>query len=224
MPDQRILIFDLDGTLIDTMTQLADLFCEMLQREHGVPADVSRPIYVELAGKGPRPQFEAVLATIGQHDQELVDGITERYWQVAETFEPIAFPETLDVLKQLHRDGHTLAVSSGGTTASVERKTRLTGIGHLFSLALGTDEGVPNMRKGPGHFELLRSGLDLTEADLQARGVFVGDAVFDMQVARDARIVAVGRVSDGNGEAMRRAGAQHLIHDLREMHALLPAL
>lgn len=224
MPDKRILIFDLDGTLIDTMTQLADLFCEMLQREHGVPEDVSRPIYVELAGKGPRPQFEAVLATIGRKDQELVDGITERYWQVAEAFQPVAFPETLDVLEQLHRDGHTLAVSSGGTTASVERKTRLTGIGHLFSLALGTDEGVPKMRKGPGHFELLRSAFDLTEGDLQARGVFVGDAVFDMQVARNARVVAVGRISDGNGEILRQAGAQHLILDLREMNPLLAAL
>jgi phosphoglycolate phosphatase-like HAD superfamily hydrolase len=224
MPDKRILIFDLDGTLIDTMTQLADLFCEMLQREHGVADAVSRSIYVELAGKGPRPQFEAVLATIGHQDQELLDDITERYWQVAEAFQPVAFPETLEVLEQLHRDGHTLAVSSGGTTASVERKTRLTGLDHLFSLALGTDEGVPNMRKGPGHFELLTRALDLAEGDLQARGVFVGDAVFDMQVARDARIVAVGRISDGNGEVLRRAGAQHLIQDLREMHALLTAL
>jgi 2-hydroxycyclohexanecarboxyl-CoA dehydrogenase len=77
MPDKRILIFDLDGTLIDTMTQLTDLFCEMLQREHGVADAVSRPIYVELAGKGPRPQFEAVLATIGHQDQELLDDITD---------------------------------------------------------------------------------------------------------------------------------------------------
>ncbi len=119
MPDNHILIFDLDGTLIDTMTQLADLFCDILRREHGIPDEVSRPIYVELAGKGPRPQFEAVLSTLGRLEPELVDGITERYWQVAETYEPIAFPETLDVLQQLRHDGHTLAVSSGGTTASV---------------------------------------------------------------------------------------------------------
>ncbi len=51
MPTKRILVFDLDGTLIDTMTELADLFCEMLQREHGVAEAVSRPVYVELTGK-----------------------------------------------------------------------------------------------------------------------------------------------------------------------------
>ena len=224
MPDTRILIFDLDGTLIDTMRDLANLFCDMLLQEHGVPDELSRPIYIELAGKGPRPQFEAVLAKVGRHDRDGVNAITERYWQVAETYEPVAFPEAAEVLQQLRRDGHTLVVSSGGASASVERKLRLTQIDSLFSLALGTDDGIPGMRKGPGHFDLVVKALALCEGELQSRGVFIGDAVYDMQVALEAGIVAVGRVTDGNAETLRRAGAQHLIHDLREMRALLAAL
>ena len=221
MPDKRILIFDLDGTLIDTMSQLADLFCDMLLEEHGVPHEVSRPIYVDLAGKGPRPQFEAVLEQVGRRDQALVDAITEHYWKVAETYEPVAFPETLEVLSRLHQEGHSLVVSSGGTSASVERKLRLTRIDHLFRLALGTDEGVPGMRKGPGHLKLVARSLVLRDGELQSRGVFIGDAIFDMQVAREAGIIGVGRVTDGNGETLRLAGAQHLIDDLREIQALL---
>ena len=220
----RILVFDLDGTLIDTMRDLADLFCDMLQREYDVPDEVSRPIYNQLAGKGPRPQFEAVLARVGRLEHELVDAITEDYWRVAETYDPVAFPETLEVLGRLHREGHTLIVSSGGTSASVQRKLRLTRLDPLFSLALGTDEGVPEMRKGPGHFELIARSLGLRDHELPARGVFIGDAVYDMQVAREAGMVAVGRVTDGNGETLRLAGAHHLINDLREMHALLAAL
>ncbi len=77
------------------------------------------------------------------------------------------------------------------------------------------------MAKGPGHFELIAKALALRDGDLQSRGVFVGDAVFDMQVARDAGVFAVGRVTGDNGDTLRQAGAQHLIHDLREMHALL---
>ena len=224
MPTKRILVFDLDGTLIDTMSDLADLFCDMLHSEQGVPDEISRSIYVELAGKGPRPQFEAVFEALGRPDPALVDDITQRYWQRAETFEPVAFPETLEVLQQLHSDGHTLVVSSGGTTASVQRKMRLTGIDRLFRLALGTDEDVPGMRKGPGHFSSICTSLTLTDGELVAGVVFVGDSVYDMQVARDAGIFAVGRLTGGNRETLRQAGAQHLIQDLREMHALLAAL
>jgi phosphoglycolate phosphatase-like HAD superfamily hydrolase len=224
MPGRHVLIFDLDGTLIDTMGPLADLFCDMLREEHGVAEEVSRPIYVELAGKGPRPQFKAVLSTIGRLDEAVLDDITARYWVAAERFEPAPFPETASALAVLRAGGHAMAVSSGGTTPSVQRKLRRTGIDGFFPIALGTDEGVPGMRKGPGHLEIVARSLALRDGELQARGVFVGDAVYDMQVARDAGIRAVGRVSDGNASALRSAGAQHLIQDLREIEALLAAL
>jgi phosphoglycolate phosphatase-like HAD superfamily hydrolase len=106
----------------------------------------------------------------------------------------------------------------------VQRKLRLTGIDGFFEVALGTDDGVPGMRKGPGHLEIVETALALGDGELRARGVFVGDAVYDMQVAREAGIRAVGRVSDGNAEALRSAGAQHLIQDLREIEALLAML
>jgi phosphoglycolate phosphatase len=224
MPGKRVLIFDLDGTLIDTMRDLADLFCDMLLREHAVPDAVSRPIYVELAGKGPRPQFEAVLSQAGRDDAGTLDDITARYWQAAETYEPATFPETIEVLTRLQREGRHLIVSSGGTTASVARKLRLTAIDGFFGPALGTDEGVPGMRKGPGHLALVAAALSLRDGELASSGVFIGDAVYDMQVAREGGLVAVGRVSDGNGETLRKAGAQHLITDLREMEPILAAL
>ncbi len=80
------------------------------------------------------------------------------------------------------------------------------------------------MKKGPGHFDLIMKTLDLSEDELRARGVFVGDAVYDMQVARNAGVLAVGRLTGENGEALRQAGAQHLIRDLGEMDALLSSL
>ena len=101
---------------------------------------------------------------------------------------------------------------------------RLTGIDRLFGLALGTDLDVPGMAKGPGHFELVARSLELRDGELQTAGVFIGDAVYDMQVAREAGIVGVGRVTGDNGTTLKRAGAQHLIRDLREMRTLLASL
>jgi phosphoglycolate phosphatase-like HAD superfamily hydrolase len=219
-----ILIFDLDGTLIDSMAPLEALFCDMLAERCAIPEHVSLPVYHELLGAGPRAQFEAVLRRKGLLDAVSLDDITADYWQIAESYEPEPFPETLEVLQSLRSAGHTLLVSSGGTTPSVARKTRLAGIDGLFRLMLGTDEGVVHMAKGPGHFHLIRQGLDLDEAAFQRRAVFVGDAAYDMRVGRGACLPSVGRLTGANHAALLEAGATHLITDLRDIAPLLMGL
>jgi len=221
---KRVLIFDLDGTLLDSMGPHSDVFCRMLWERHGVPESISRPIYVREMGKGPRPQFVAVLKARELMDDALADQLTADYWEVAEAFRPSLFPETIWTLESLRRQGHTLIISSGGRPEFVLRNTRSTGIEHLFRLVLGSDPGVRDMAKGPGHFRLIREALGLDAAELRIRGVFVGDGVYDMQVASDAGILAVGRLTGDNGETLRDAGADHLIESLRELEGLLEAL
>ena len=220
-PRRDILIFDLDGTLLDTMAPLADLFCDMLRDRCGVPPTLSRPVYFELAGQGPAPQFTEVLRRIDLPDEALIQELTAEYWRIAETQTVAPFPETLPVLTSLRTEVRMLAVSSGSTTESVKRKRRLTDIDRLLRLALGTDEGVTDMKKGPGHFKLIRQSLGLTEEQFCERSAFIGDASYDMQVGRNAGILSIGRVSDGNGELLSSAGADHLISDLTELRAIL---
>ncbi len=219
-----ILIFDLDGTLIDSMAPLEALFCDMLAERCAIDRHVSRPIYVELLGAGPRVQFEAVLSRHRLLGAVSLDEITSDYWEVAESYQPEPFPETLAVLEALHRAGNTLLVSSGSTTASVVRKMRLAGIDGLFRLMLGSDEGMAHMAKGPGHFRLMREALSLDEAAFRQRAVFIGDAAHDMRVGRNAGLPAVGRLTGANHAALVDAGATHLISDLREIEALLMGL
>jgi phosphoglycolate phosphatase len=220
MTTRRLLIFDLDGTLLDTMGPLADLFCEMWSRR-GVPESVSRPIYVREMGKGPRPQFVEVLKAAESMDDALADRLVAEYWAASEAFMPSLFPETIDVLESLRLQGHTLVVSSGGRPEFVARNTQLTGIDRLFRLLLGTDAGVLHMAKGPGHFRLIREALGLHDDDLRQRGIFVGDGVYDMEVARAAGILAVGRLSGDNGATLREAGAHHLIASLADLEPIL---
>jgi phosphoglycolate phosphatase-like HAD superfamily hydrolase len=218
---QRLLIFDLDGTLVDTVGPSRDLFCEMLAAECRVPAELSRGVFTSLMGKGPRAQIDAVLRRVEAWDAARVEDLTRRYWQRDELHEPALFPEVLDVMTDLRKEGHTLIISSGSTPASVKRKTQVTGIDRLCRLALGSIEDDPSRAKGPGHFAMLEAALELAPGDLQERGVFIGDGAYDMQVASQAGMMAVGRTTGDNGNALRAAGANHLIADLRELRTLL---
>jgi phosphoglycolate phosphatase-like HAD superfamily hydrolase len=206
---------------VDTMDSLADLFCDMLRDRCGVPATVSRPVYFALAGQGPKPQFTEVLRRIESPDQALIGDLTAEYRRVAETLEVAAFPETLLMLTRLRNEAHTLVVSSGSTPDSVKRKTRLTGIHPLLRLALGTDEGVNDMQKGPGHFKLIQQSVGLTKGQFRSRAAFIGDAIYDMEVGHEAGLLTIGRVSDGNGELLSRAGADCLISDLTHLRSYL---
>ena len=101
---------------------------------------------------------------------------------------------------------------------------RLTRLDRLFRLSLGTDEGVPRMRKGAGHFDSINASLALSYGELAARSVFVSDSVHDMQVEQEAGVVAVGRVTADNRDVLQQAGVEYLIRDLREMPVLLATL
>jgi phosphoglycolate phosphatase-like HAD superfamily hydrolase len=49
----------------------------------------------------------------------------------------------------------------------------------------------------------------------------IGDGAYDMQVAREARIHAIGRLTGDNAAQLREAGANVLIKDLTDLLPLL---
>jgi phosphoglycolate phosphatase-like HAD superfamily hydrolase len=193
----------------------------MMQVECGVPEAVSLPVYTQLQGKGPKAQFAAVLRQVEAWDPALVEDMTRRYWLRAEVFVPPLFPEALQVLEELRREGHRLAVSSGSIQSAVNRKVRLTGIERLFRLILGSDEDEPRLSKGKGHFGLIAGALGMTSAELQARAAFIGDGIYDMSVAREAGIVGIGRLTGDNANALYAAGASYVLPDLRGLPQLV---
>lgn len=219
-PGARLIVFDLDGTLIDSMEQYTSLFCRLLAERHNIDEAFSRDVYESMAGLPPGRQFAETLKRAGR-DATYSEWLTHEFWAVAEKHTPPVFPEVADVLEALRAAGHTLVISSGGRPQVARYRALHAGIDEHFALVLGTDEAVEGMAKGPGHFAIMRKSLGLSTVDLSARGVFVGDGVYDMQVAREAGMPAVGRLTGNNAETLRRAGAEYLIEDLNDLEAAL---
>jgi phosphoglycolate phosphatase len=150
--------------------------------------------------------------------------MTREFWAEASNWTPPAFPEKPAVLKDLRRAGHTLVISSGGRTQVAQYRAHAAGIDGFFRLILGTDEGQAAMSKGAGHFSLIRDALTLTGAEFRSLALMVGDGPHDMQVAREAGIIAVGRRTAANDGLLTGAGAGFLIDDLTQLEGLLADL
>ena len=71
---------------------------------------------------------------------------------------------------------------------------------------------------------MIAEALSVIPKDLQARGVFIGDGVYDMEVARQAGMTAIGRLTSDNAGVLFAAGAHQVIAGLRELPPLLDSL
>jgi phosphoglycolate phosphatase len=216
MPFQAIL-FDLDGTLLDTLTDIARAANEALERE-GFPTHPEAD-YLRFVGEGVHMLFRRALPP-DRADDMLIGRCVDRFqvtygktWNV-HTKPYAGIPMLLDAVAAR---GLALAVLSN----KPDDFTRLYGEAYLapwpFRAIVGQREGVPRKPDPASALEIAdRLGVD------PASCLFVGDSVVDMQTARNAGMVPVG-VSWGFQpvETLRPAGALAIIDHPSELLGLI---
>jgi phosphoglycolate phosphatase len=219
-----LLIFDMDGTLIDSMPQHTAAFSRILHEEYQVPEDFSKQEYLNTAGKPVDEQFRHVLRLSGHCQPGSVTDLIDRFWVLVQESEPTVFPDVPSAVERLWHAGYILVVISGCAPSVVEAKMRKAGVSKYFKLMLGTDYGNAGMTKGEGHFRFIRDELRLDMLQFQLGSALVGDGEHDMIIAKKAGIVAIGRLTGGNSSALAKAGADYLIKSLDELVSILQTL
>ena len=205
-------VFDLDGTLLDTLPDLVVLTNAVL-RECGFPERTSAEV-LSYVGNGVKAlMYQAVPQDA---DEEAVEAAMRRWkelypqygYRLTKAYEGI--PETV---AELERRGARLGVLSNKFDAEVVG-VYLPG---LFAVAHGESADIP---RKPDPTGLLRTIEEL--GSVPERTVYVGDSTGDVAVARNAGTYAVG-VTWGYHEAerLRAAAADLVIDDPRALLDLL---
>jgi phosphoglycolate phosphatase len=184
-----IVIFDLDGTLIDTAPDLIHTLNAILATENipAIPFDTARP----MIGAGVRPLLERALAERGQYPGEsAMDALFARYIahyqdHIADRSRP--YPGLEDALDRLSAHGFTLAVCTNKYEALSLRLLDALGLTPRFAAICGQDT-FPMKKPDP---ETLRLTIARAGGD-GARAVMVGDSETDVNVARAAGIPVIG--------------------------------
>ncbi len=211
----RAVIFDLDGTLLDTLTDIANAANKSLAQLGQPPHPESDyKIYV---GEGADVLARRVLPADKQTlAPEMLRLYAANY--SAHAFDHTApYPGIIPLLDALTQRGIALAVLTNKLQAATEQVMQRYFPNHHFAALHGHREGVP---KKPDPAPALQLARDINVAPQNC--IFVGDSKTDMLTARAAGMTAVGCLwGFRDRKELIENGAQHLIATPIELLALL---
>ncbi|WP_067651410.1 HAD hydrolase-like protein [Dokdonella koreensis] len=209
-----VVLFDLDGTLVDSEPGIAACVAYALERL-GVPLP-SREALRDWIGPPLRQSFAGVLDADEARIEQTVAAYRERYvesgWR-----ELTVYPGIAEVVAGLQAAGSRLAV----VTTKIEDQARRI-VAHLpFGAAFAAVYGAPpGTTSGDKTARIARAAAELGAAPADC--AMIGDRHFDVAGARANRMTAIGAAwGFGTVEELRAAGADAIAHAPAELPALL---
>ncbi len=208
----KCVLFDLDGTLIDTIELILESFryatTKVLGRE--LPRDellrnVGQPLATQMREFSPA------------HADELLRVYREYNWANHDSMAD-EYPGTERALEELRERGFALGVVTSKGEPMTRRGLELFDLGRYFDCVVTADD-VPNHKPDPYP---LRHAAGIIGVDVSLCA-YVGDSPHDMAAALAADAVAIG-VTWGafTAAAVSEPGPDYIVDSMEELVALLP--
>lgn len=208
MKPVRLLIFDLDGTLVDTLEDITASVNYTLGKlgRPPIPVDAVR----EYVGDG----LTALLSrALGGHEEFLSDaaGIYTVHHSRNLVVRSRLYPGVRETLERFR--SIPLAVISNKTGEFIGPLLEGLGVAGYFRTVLGADAGLP-LKPAPDSLLHIMKDLGVPKE----RTVMVGDGTTDMKAGRAAGVLTCAATWGFRSEAkLREAGADLVIHAMPEL-------
>jgi len=174
------IVFDLDGTLIDSAPDLHAIANALLAEEGATPISLDHAR--EFIGNGASVFVQKMRAAGSIPDSEharVLAAFTERYSDAVTLTQ--LYPGVRDALDRLHREGHGLGICTNKPIRPCRAVLRHFGLDHYFTVVVGGDS-LPVYKPDPAPlnaaFEALPEGPE----------VYVGDSEVDAETAHHAKV------------------------------------
>ena len=217
VPDYQLLIFDWDGTLVDSIGRIVDSM-RAASAACGLP-QLSETRIKGIIGLG---LPEAVASLYPELDdarciQLFRHHYSEHYLSLESQPSPL-FAGVAEALQHFRQAGYQLAVATGKSRQGLDRVLGGRGWEDFFDVTRCADETAS--KPAPLMLEQIMAHCSVEPA----RALMVGDSVFDLQMARNAGVdsVAVGYGAQSLDELVRH-GPRLAINEFSQLRAWLEA-
>ncbi len=182
---KKLVIFDLDGTLLNTIADLGDA-CNHALRTMGY-SQHALATYNYMVGNGVRKLIERAEPDA---DPETVDQLLtlfREYYDLHSMDHTQPYPGIPELLKKLHENGVAIAVATNKYQAAVDRIIPYFFPDIPFVAIMGQTDDRP-VKPDPSVVFAILNKYPTPKADI----LYVGDSAVDMETARRACIDSVG--------------------------------
>lgn len=213
----RFCFFDLDGTLVDSLADIADAMNWALE-QLGLPG-YSLTAYAKKVGSGMDNLCRACLPADRQDDFAALRQLYDRRYSAFCCEKTALYPGISHTLETLRQAGVTLAVLTNKPQPQADRVAKLLQP-YGFARVMGKQEGFPIKPDPASLHHLMRELGAVAEESL-----YIGDSDVDILLGQNAGLETVGVTWGFRGkQELSAAGATHLCEDPANLGSLILTL
>lgn len=214
----KACIFDLDGTLTDTLESLTYSVNATLL-ELGL-SQITHEQCKAFVGSGARKLIERALKASGDPELHLVEQAMEAYGRIFKencTYQVAPYDGIVDMLKELKKQGLSLAVLSNKPHLQTRDVVKTFFDDGTFASVQGQQEGIPR-KPDPEAIYMIAKELNVGLEEC----LYVGDSDVDMQTGQRAHVTTVG-VTWGfrSEEVLKKHGADYIVHKAEQIISIV---
>lgn len=210
----QTVIFDLDGTIIDSMDGVVRSVNYALTA-FGMGVDDLNTLR-KFVGPPIRKSFREHCGLDNERTEEIIRVYRKHYAEKG-IYEHDAFPGIPELLKNLKSKGKTLAVATSKMEVLAVKILENLKLAHYFTVISGCQEGREGTKE-----EVLRACLDRLNIKSYKDAVLIGDTIYDIEGARKVGIDCISVLYGyGTPEVLQRENPGHIVGTVEDLGRVL---
>lgn len=207
MKNYKALLFDLDGTLLDTNELIIESFLHVL--EETFPGKYSREHVLPFLGPPLYETFDGI-------DPTLTETLTASYrkWNLERHDQMVVpFEGVVDTLRQLKQEGYKMAIVSTKRREMIDRGLQLMECENLFDTIVGFED-VTHTKPDPEPIQIALQRIGANKED----ALMIGDNFHDIEGGQRAGVDTAGVAWSIKGEAhLATYNPTYMLHQMSDL-------
>lgn len=211
----KLAIFDFDGTLVDSAPGIVDVMRDVV-----IEYNLGNELLDQWSLLIGVPLLRQAEILFPDRSPEFHDELANRYRAIYDTkiieICPL-FPGLMDMLNSLHDNGVIMSIASSKRRHLIDTVLEYYDLAKYFQMVVGASD-VTHHKPHPE--SVLNTARDLNIS--LAHSVVIGDSSFDLDMARNAEVDAIG-VTTGihTRELLEKSQPRHIVGSLEEVTPLI---